>query len=98
MPENNQSERLITEVANIKRMILGVTMFICGSLGVLLICLSGLRLVIERGIINGSEQLFHHLEFFGVMPIFNTFMIMAIIGLLLCIVECFVFASNVAQR
>jgi len=71
-----------------KRMIFGVAMILGGSVGLAAVTISGVMLLMDAGIINGRRDFFHHISHFGISPIFGGFLLMILLGVILCSIEC----------
>ena len=76
-----------------KKILFGISLIICGTIGI-----SALMLVVvisagELGSINGNSGLFAYLSWYKMTPYFIGFLLMGIIGIIICAVEAY-FGKN----
>lgn len=68
-----------------KTLIVGIVFLFLGVAGLISQSLIGSQLLAEFGFLNGRRNIFYHLSFFGFIPLYNTFLVLAILGFIICI-------------
>ena len=76
-----------------KKMLFGISLIICGSIGISSLMLAVVLSADVLGVINGNSGLFAYLSWYKMTPYFIGFLLMGAIGIIACVVEAY-FSKN----
>lgn len=70
-----------------KKLLFGISLMFSGTVGVLALLICAVYVSQNIGQINGSSNCFLYLNIYGLTVFFCIFVMMGVIGLLLCIID-----------
>ena len=72
-----------------KRMLFGISLIICGTIGISALLFVVVLSASELGSINGNSGLFVYLDWYKMTPFFVGFLLMGIVGIIVCVIEAY---------